>query len=376
MKKYVSDYPNLMKEWDWDKNKSLDPNTTAHKSNKNAWWICCSKNHSWSSKISSRSNGVGCPFCCNKKICFDNCLLTVNPKLAKEWNWDKNKLTPMNVSACSGRKVWWICEKGHEWEAKISSRKFGRRCPYCSNQKVNINNCLKTVKPDLIKEWNWDKNRLNPIDVVAFSNKKVWWICEKGHEWEAPVSRRSLSNRGCPYCSGKLVCFDNCLENKNPILAREWSKKNKKLPSQVTANSNKKFWWVCEKGHEWEATVNSRNCLRSGCPYCSIGPVSNASQKWLDLLQVENREVEIYLYNGKKIIVDGYDPISKTIYEYDGCFWHGCERCFPTGINPKSKTSFSTLLKTTERRRKIIIKSGFNLIYIWGCDFKTAGENI
>ena len=40
--------------------------------------------------------------------------------------------------------------------------------------------------------------------VSLYSNKVVWWQCEHGHEWQAPINRRS-GGIGCPICSNKKV---------------------------------------------------------------------------------------------------------------------------------------------------------------------------
>ena len=112
-----------------------------------------------------------------------------NPELAKEWHPTKNgKLTPNDVTPGSGRKVWWICNKGHEWMALIGDRSNGNNCPYCSGHRVCKDNCLATLNPKLSQEWHPTKNgKLTPNDVMAGSIKKVWWICNKGHEWEAKI---------------------------------------------------------------------------------------------------------------------------------------------------------------------------------------------
>ena len=61
---------------------------------------------------------------------------TVNPTLAKEWNYERNAgLTPTDVMPNSGRKVWWKCCKGHEWQARIANRNHGNRCPICAREK-------------------------------------------------------------------------------------------------------------------------------------------------------------------------------------------------------------------------------------------------
>ena len=53
-------------------------------------------------------------------------LATSNPELVKEWHPSKNgNLSPTEVSQKSGKNVWWICEKGHEWQAKVYTRTNG-----------------------------------------------------------------------------------------------------------------------------------------------------------------------------------------------------------------------------------------------------------
>ena len=204
-KQYVSDNARLMAEWHWEKNSELAlyPNEVTCGSDKKAWWIC-KNNHAYFATISNRAlSGTSCPYCSNKKVLVGyNDLGTQNPILAKEWNYDKNiGLTPSDVTPNSNKKVWWICSKGHEWEAPICNRNKGVGCPYCAGKKViSGENDLQTVNPDLAMEWDYDKNSgLKPADVLAGSTKKVWWKCSKGHSWQAsPYSRK---NTGCPTCS-------------------------------------------------------------------------------------------------------------------------------------------------------------------------------
>ena len=101
-----------------------------------------------------------CPYCSDNKVLTGyNDLQTVNPALAKEWNYEKNNgLTPAEISPNSGKKVWWKCDKGHEWQATINSRNSGCKCPYCSGKLViKGENDLQTVNPTLAKEWNYEK---------------------------------------------------------------------------------------------------------------------------------------------------------------------------------------------------------------------------
>ncbi|MGA6841353.1 zinc-ribbon domain-containing protein [Priestia megaterium] len=194
------------------------------------------------------------------------------PELAKEWHPTKNNgLQPEQFYKGSHYKAWWRCSKSdlHEWEAVIFSRTRGHGCPFCNGRRVCTDNSLKSVNPALAKEWHSTKNEgLTPNDVTYMSRKKVWWRCKKGHEWYTRVSHRNAGS-GCPFCSGNRVCEDNCLATTHPRVSKQWNyKKNKELtPYDVSFGSNKKVWWLCEKGHEWEALIyNERK--RKKCPHC------------------------------------------------------------------------------------------------------------
>ncbi|MBP1546344.1 MAG: hypothetical protein J6A37_07080 [Oscillospiraceae bacterium] len=202
-----------------------------------------------------------------------NSFLFSNPEIANEWNYEKNgNLKPEYFAANSGKKVWWKCSKGHEWQATMNSRNHGHRCPYCSGLcAVKGENDLNTVNPSLAKEWNYERNNgLTPMDVLPNSDKKVWWKCQNGHEWQATIGNRN-KGCGCPYCTSRKVLKGyNDLQTINPCLANEWNyeKNNGLTPVNVTPGSNKKAWWRCSNGHEWQASIADRNSGR-GCPYCT-----------------------------------------------------------------------------------------------------------
>lgn len=128
--------PQLVKEWNYEKNGALKPEQVTVNSGKKVWWKC-KKGHEWQATIANRNSGTGCPYCSNKKVLKDyNDLTTINPQLAKEWNYDKNgNLRPEDFTVNSGKKVWWKCLKGHEWQATIANRNNGTGCPYCSGHK-------------------------------------------------------------------------------------------------------------------------------------------------------------------------------------------------------------------------------------------------
>jgi hypothetical protein len=149
--------PDLAKEWHPNKNKDLTPFDVLPSTNKKIWWQC-SKNskHEWLAKLNNRSNGKGCPICCNQKLVRYNSLGSVNPILAKEWHLTKNgKLTPYDVAPGTDRKVWWKCPKGddHVWRATVNHRSSGTSCPKCnpvwSIPELRIISELKPIFPSI-----------------------------------------------------------------------------------------------------------------------------------------------------------------------------------------------------------------------------------
>jgi very-short-patch-repair endonuclease len=196
--------------------------------------------------------------------------------LADQFDLERNfPFKPEHFSNGAKFKVWWLCEQKHSWEAAPSTRKKGNGCPVCAGQKVTRETSLGSVREDLAKEWDYDKNGgKTPFDIPPNSNKKYWWICLKGHSYGASTNHRNKRGDGCPYCGGKKVNIDNCLATVNPSLAAQWhpNKNGSLTPFHVTPGSQNKVWWKCENGHEWQAYVYSRNGSKSnkprGCKAC------------------------------------------------------------------------------------------------------------
>ena len=239
-------------------------------------------------------------------------LAEARPDLAKEWNYEKNGgLKPEDVSCGSNKKVWWKLPydvpddypvehlRGKhfefEWIALIGDRNSKNLgCPFLSGQSVwNGFNDLASVRPDLAKQWHPTKNgNLRPTEVAVNSMKKVWWLFSydvpmsysvkhlRGKhydfEWNTTVANRSKGN-GCPFFNGHAVWSGfNDLQTVNPELAKQWhpTKNGNLKPTEVTANSNKKVWWLLPYDDpktgkhfdfEWRASIHNRN-FGSGCP--------------------------------------------------------------------------------------------------------------
>ena len=266
----------LLRQWQPLKNAPLTPEEVSYGSRRSVWWKC-EKGHEWQAAIYTRTgSGCGCPYCIGKRAWpGENDLASQRPDLAAQWHPTKNMgVSPKDIPVGGHHIAWWRCEKGHEWRAMVKSRTMGGTgCPVCANRQINLGeNDLATTHPDLARQWHPEKNgRLTPFDLVAGSRRKVWWRCEKGHEWQAIVASRTSGGAGCPVCAGRMVIpGENDLASQIPAIAAQWhpTRNGDLTPEKLTACSTKKVWWLCELGHEYQASVGARTVNGSGCPYC------------------------------------------------------------------------------------------------------------
>ena len=361
--------PELVKEWDWEHN-IIKPSEISFGSQKVVNWIC-KRGHRWRAVVYSRAN-CGCPYCAKElKISYPEKVIAfyikkLFPDLIENY---KDKLLGKHELDVFIPKINVAIEyDGAKWHQNVEKdkikddlcnklkitlirvREIG--CPdygsaskklflHYNNQKELIDTLYSIIQflsvktgtildldvdlardssyilqdvisrekenaisnTKLIKEWNWIKNHnVNPDYISTFSNKKYWWVCNKGHEWYASVSHRS-GGRGCPYCAGqKLIVGFNDLASQYPQVAQEWDySKNDKKPTEVTARNNKKFWWICSKcNHSWKTPIYVRTGMGCGCPEC----------KKMKLKKISSRKV---LNVEKNIIYDSLNDASKQL---------------------------------------------------------------
>ena len=154
-KRYLCDNLDLMSEFDYERNTGVDISQLTSGSHKQLWWKC-KLGHSWPAAVSKRFLGQGCPFCSGKKAWKGyNDLSTTNPELVHEWDFRKNETPIHEYRPMSNKKVWWICDKGHSWDAVIAKRVNGEKCPVCQGKQILVGfNDLATTHSDLVMEWN------------------------------------------------------------------------------------------------------------------------------------------------------------------------------------------------------------------------------
>ena len=98
------------------------------------------------------------------------------------------------------------------------------------------------------------------------------------------------------------------------------------------------------------------------------------SIRWL-LREAERRKIHIHhAICGERWVecapVDGYNHETKTVFQYHGCYWHGCRKCFPDDrdkIIARNEQTREDRFKATVKRTREFRAAGYRVIEAWAC---------
>lgn len=237
--------------------------------------------------------------------------------MMKMWS-PNNILDPYEQSAGSARKALWVCDLGHEWEARILNVKYGFGCRICSNKEVLTGfNDLETMLPEIAALYDKELNPTPASQVLSGSSEEYWFKCEKfDHSYIAKIEKLKLGNR-CSYCAGKKILIGfNDFPTTAPHLLEWWDyKKNTKKPEEFSKGSHKKAWWKCPKNnHSFQKTILSLY-KNTACGYCSNKVVLTG---YNDLATIRPDFLEWWDYEKNTL-----DPTTISPYTHTR-FWAKC----------------------------------------------------
>ena len=132
-------HPGLVSEWS-EKNLPLKPDEVNAKSRENVWWRCSKCGNEWKSVINARVKGTVCPVCAEREVLAGyNDLAITDSQLPSEWDYEKNKWKPTEVSRTSAKRAWWKCRHGHSWSMKINERTIlNKGCRICEQEYLSL----------------------------------------------------------------------------------------------------------------------------------------------------------------------------------------------------------------------------------------------
>lgn len=368
-------YPQVITMWS-DKN-DFSPMEVSTRSHKKAILICQDCNNEFVTTVahlvdSLDAKNARCDKCGSKSggqknsanAAKRNSLAAACPQAVAMWS-NKNKCSPMDISAGSGRKAIFICpDCGNEFTSVISSVvnsiNLGTTgCNKCAckrrGEEIAKNaakeNCLAKVCPQAAAMWS-SKNEVSPMEVSAGSGKSAILECSNCHEeFTATISRVvkavQAGNTGCNKCKGERIGHkvsenaikNNCLAVACPQIVAMWSDKNDFSPMEVSAGSNREAIFVCPNcKREFVARINhivdAIKNNNTGCFECGMKKINAVSMPEQFVVRLcmafagENGipnpffDVRCILGENSRQGLDFVDHVQKCCMEYNGIYSH------------------------------------------------------
>ena len=105
------------------------------------------------------------------------------------------------------------------------------------------------------------------------------------------------------------------------------------------------------------------------------------ARQWLYSLDDKDDIQHAHSPEGEKYIcgrrVDGYNPKTNTVYQFHGCYWHGCSQCYKSStMNEERRENMGNLYAETLEFDATIRDAGFKLITFWEHDMTKQMKNI
>ncbi len=128
--------------------------------------------------------------------------------------------------------------------------------------------CKEIHKEYLLKEWDYEENKISPADISYGSHKIVSWKCSKGHKYQKDIHSR-CQGVGCSQCSGIVFIKQDKIFDKYPKYIKDLDEEYNTYEDikNYTCGSSKKVHWKCSKGHKYVKSICNK-IKGDDCPIC------------------------------------------------------------------------------------------------------------
>lgn len=354
----------------WDEVRNLEPSDVPRKRTDKVWIKCLNGlDHSFEARMDrlpEAANNSECTVCSGKRLYPEfNSLGVLHPQLISRYS-SKNEKPTTEVSASPSKSYWWYCKK-HNYHYRFSVRAMLAEsrlgCDACEKYRISLGRNY----PELLNEWDYEKNLSSPFEISAHNVAWVWWKCSLGHSYRTQANDKTSRKATCPICSGRRVLpgFNDLATRASSSVVSEYdTTKNALSPQDVYWKTEISVWWTCRRGHSWKTRVNHRTVTGTGCPKCSA-KVSKAEQELFDTLSHHFTDLE----QGRRDLlvrnleVDMYSKKYGFGVEYCGVYWH----------NP---TKFPHVHEVDHEKQSISSTKGFPIYVVWEDDYVSDSEGV
>lgn len=244
-------------------------------------------------------------------------------------------------------------------------------CPKCSLHNQRIKRSKFLIKDlahlDQITNYQFDFSK----SVFVSTSSRLYVKCKKHNLIFYNTAYHIARGAGCSQCKKDKISIKKRLTIEE-FINRANIKHNKKYDYShvIYKNLLEPVSIICPK-HGLFKQKPREHLSGSGCQECANSRVSKISQEWLNSLNLSKIIKEhIIITENRWYKADGYDPMTNTIYEFYGDYWHGNPAIFEKhDINPSAGLTFGELYQRTLDRENNLKNLGYNITTIWENDY-------
>jgi len=218
----------------------------------------------------------------------------------------------------------------------------------------------------------------NVPDIIPNNHTLLALSCTEHGPFETTYSTHLNSAGGCLPCSNHMNTKHNILEKYSKSIQDNGVDIDLSLykDNDIITLSTKILCTCTKKAkhRKWHAMIS--NLMKgSGCPSCASNGCSKRQIEWLRYLEKDIPDIQHYMNKGEYKIdnysADGYSESLNTVFEFHGCFWHGCNLCYDSSdINPINKKTYAELYTETLKKKNYIESKGYLYKEIWEHEWK------
>jgi len=269
-----------------------------------------------------------------------------------------------------------ICNTcGETFEQRPGNHLQGKGCLPCSGHIWDNNIFVKKATNVHGDKYNYAL--INYVD----SQTKVKIICNIcGDIFDQMPATHINKKAGCMLCS-RLRHALNLTKTTEEFVedAKEMFGDQYDYSYVSYIKSNIKVIIKCNKCGILFDQLPSHHLQGKGCRRCIIGS-SLAEREWLSYLGIAQdfRQFRIRYGVGRMVyFADGFNPITNTVYEFNGDYWHGNPNKFdPNAFNDSARQTFGELHAKTLLKKKRLQELGYNVVSIWEHDWKKIKKSL
>lgn len=288
----LTTHPEIAAEWDYVKNKDINPSEVSHGCGKDVWWIC-PKGHSYHTTINHRTSkdGTGCPVCNSQRQtsfaeqAFYYYIKKMYPDTISRYKSPALKRFEIDIYIPSIKYA--IEYDGVAWHKANKMEREIRKYQLCKQNGITLFRIREGKKPaysnlicdEIFCLENMHKHSLLERVIIYLLNgiKPITFEDMFGQKNDSDLLNMNPFDVDVERDRFEILKYltndvENSIIKVRPEIASEWhpTKNGTVKPEYVKAGSTIKYWWKCRYcGNEFQMTP-ARRKSGSGCPKCAI----------------------------------------------------------------------------------------------------------